>query len=62
MARKRVSQGSLAAALKMSHTAAHRRVQGETPLDVNELAIAADLLGVSIAELVGETPAAAAAS
>lgn len=51
MARQRVSQSQLAAALHLSPSAAQRRVVGLTALDVNELAAAAELLGVPISIL-----------
>lgn len=59
MARRRITQGQLAAALNISQSAAQRRVVGLTALDVNELAAAAELLGVPISTLSPD-PASAA--
>lgn len=60
MARQRISQGQLAIALNISQSAAQRRVVGITPLDVNELAAAAELLGVPISTLSPDPTTAAA--
>jgi predicted transcriptional regulator len=61
MARRRVRQVDLAAALGISQTATHRRVTGEIPFDVDQLAVVADLLGVTRTHLLGETETAVSA-
>lgn len=59
MARKRVTQSVLAAHLGISQAALSRRLRGEIPFDVNELALIASHLDVTIDALI-PTPDAAA--
>ena len=51
-ARQRVSQRDVARALELSHTSVHRRIRGDVPFDVDELAKIAELLGLSIHDLL----------
>ena len=53
MAENRVSQGRLGRRLGISQAAVSRRLSGESPFSVAELAGVADVLGVSLAEIVG---------
>lgn len=52
LARQRISQVKIAALLDISQVGISRRLRGEVPLDVNELAKIADYLGMDIATLV----------
>lgn len=52
MARQRIPQSALADALGLSQQAASRRIRGEVPFDVAELAGAAGLLGVPVSTLM----------
>lgn len=52
MARHRVTQRDVGAALGIAHSAVSHRLTGRTPFDVNELAAIAGLLGVDVAHLV----------
>lgn len=54
LARRRVRQVDLADILGISRTAAHRRLTGQIPFDVDQLRTVADHLGVSASELLGE--------
>jgi len=54
MARSRVSNATLKDALNLSYPAVARRLSGEVPFDVDELAVIADLLNVTAASLIGE--------
>lgn len=47
MARQRITQAVLASHIGLSQTAVSRRLTGEVPFDVNELAAAAEVLGVT---------------
>lgn len=51
MARQRVTGLEVAARLGMTQSAWSRRHTGRTPFDVNEIAVLADVLGVSVADL-----------
>lgn len=60
MARRGISQTALASRLKVSQSAVSKRLRGETPFDVNELAKVARALGVSMDSLTAgasEVPA-----
>lgn len=59
MARKRVTQTDLAAALGVSQMTISRRLNGRAPFDVEELAAVALALDVPLATLVTEPTAAA---
>lgn len=52
MARRRISQADVAAALGLSQAAVSRRLSGAVPFDVAELATIAAALDVDIADLV----------
>ena len=54
MARTGKNQGDIAKVLGITRQAVSRRLLGFTPLDVDQLAKIADLLGVSMSELLGE--------
>ena len=56
LARRRLGQVQVAYALGLSQAAVSRRLKGSVPLDVNELSVIADLLGLTPADLL---PAAA---
>lgn len=53
LARQRKSASDLAAALGITPHTAGRRLSGETPFDVVELARVATWLGVAMADLLG---------
>lgn len=52
MADAAVSQTRLAEGLGMSQSSVSRRLTGEAPFDVNELGAIADILGVTVADLL----------
>lgn len=58
MARRRVTQGQLAAHLGLSQVAVSRRVLGQTPFDVDELFAAAEFLNVPVTVLLATEVAA----
>ena len=53
MRRRHVTQAALAAALSLSQAAVSRRLSGSVDFTVTELHIAATLLDVDVAELIG---------
>ena len=57
LGRKRIPQADLANVLGVSQAGISRRLSGDTPFDVNEVAAVADFLGVPVALLFGETAA-----
>lgn len=59
MARRRVTQARLSSALGISQAAVSKRLRGETPFDINELALIARVLDVPLARLTEgvDTPA-----
>ncbi|WP_293003786.1 helix-turn-helix transcriptional regulator [Mycobacterium sp.] len=59
LARIDSTQGALAAHLKLSQPAIHRRMSGKVAWRVDELREAAAFLGTSISELVGDEKASA---
>lgn len=52
LARRGLSQVDIAATLGVSQAAVSRRLSGSVPLDVNEVAAIADLLGITPSQLV----------
>ena len=54
VARQRIPQADLAKALLLSQPAVSRRLQGRTPLTVDELVQCASLLGVTPADLLAD--------
>ena len=54
MARRRLPQQSVALALGLSQTGMSKRLNGIVPWDVNELAAAAEVLGVPVSVLLEE--------
>ena len=56
LARRRLGQVQVARVLGISQAAVSRRLNGSVPLDVNELSLIADLLGMAASDLL---PAAA---
>lgn len=60
MARHRVTQTQIAAALGFSQAAVSRRLRGSVPFDVTELAVVAGLLRLPVTALVDGTPTAKA--
>jgi len=58
MARSRVTQASLAAHLHLSQAAVSRRLKGLVVFNVDEIVQTAQLVGVSVATLIGERVAA----
>lgn len=60
MARRKISQATVARHLGMSQPAVYRRLAGVVPFDVNELQAVADLLEVPTSTLLADEPTAAA--
>lgn len=58
MARNRVTQTTLANHLHLSQAAVSRRLKGEVPFNSDELAVVAQIVGVSVGALFGEAVAA----
>ena len=56
LARRRLGQVQVARVLGLSQAAVSRRLNGSVPLDVNELSLIADMLGMAASDLL---PAAA---
>ena len=54
VARQRIPQADMAKALALSQPAVSRRLQGRTPLTVDELVRCASLLGVMPADLLAD--------
>lgn len=52
LARRQITRSALEQPLNLSRAAVARRLMGDVAFDVNELAAIADLLGVSILDLV----------
>lgn len=52
VARKRTTQGELAAALGLSQAAVSRRLVGLVPFDVSEIYVVAGVLGVPVSSLM----------
>lgn len=57
LARQRKPQQGLRERLGISRATLTRRLSGQSPFDANELVVVADYLGVTVAELVGESRA-----
>lgn len=57
MARLRVSQSEMGAALGLTQQAVSRRLKGEVPFNVNELGVVADVLAVEVADLLSPASA-----
>lgn len=58
MARRKRTHAELAAALGLTRSSMHRRLNGEQPLNVDELHTVAAFLDVSVSTLLGEGVAA----
>lgn len=58
LARRKISGRELAIGLGWSVGMTSRRLRGECPFDIDQLAAVADFLGVAVAELVPEDVAA----
>jgi len=58
MARRRVSQQTLATALGVSQAAVSRRTTGLVPFSVSQLCVVAEVLEVPVDTLIGTAPAA----
>ena len=54
LARRRLGQVAVARTLGLSQAAVSRRLNGSVPLDVNELTLIADLLGLTASDLLPE--------
>lgn len=54
MADRGMTQGAMAARVGITQAAISRKLSGERPWFADELAVAADILGVSVGELFGE--------
>lgn len=52
MARQRIPQTAIAAALGITQQSVSNRINGRVPIDVDELAVFARLLGVPVASLL----------
>lgn len=59
VARQRKTQAQLAGRLGITQQAMSRRLHGFTPFSVDELAIVADEVGVTVSSLIGESGRAA---
>lgn len=57
MLRRRVSVRDLAAELEVSEMYVSRRLNGQTPIHLNDLELIADALGVPIAQFLPPVPA-----
>lgn len=57
MARKRITQIKLAESVGWSQGAVSRRLSGRVPFNIEELARVAEILGVTVADLVAEVAA-----
>lgn len=57
LARRGLPQRSLARHLGLSTTVISKRLSGATPIDVNELEVIAEFLGMTVAELLGKDAA-----
>lgn len=55
MARRRIGQPQIAQALGLSQASVSRRLMGQTPIDVNELEVIAQVLDVPISTLLPAT-------
>lgn len=62
MVRRGLSQHAVAARLGLSQTAVSARLRGRTPFDINELVHVADLLGMTVDQLLVDVPAPADAA
>lgn len=60
LARRRIQQTEVAARLGIVQASVSRRLTGDTPWDINELAEVADLIGVRVADLVADADVPAA--
>lgn len=56
MGRRDVNQTEMAEALGISQSQMSKRLRGRIPIDIVELGVMADYLGITIAELVGGEP------
>ncbi len=52
MARRNISQGTVASALGVSQSSISRRLRGETPFDIDELATVARVLSLDVTALL----------
>ena len=52
LARRRIQQTAVAERLRLNQASVSRRLTGDTPWDINELADVADLMGLRVADLV----------
>lgn len=57
LARQQMSQSELAKRLGVAQQTVSRRMTGEVPFDIAELATIAELLGVPMSQLLGERAA-----
>ena len=57
LARKRIPQGALAEALQLSQATVSRRLSGVAPFELDEIPVVAQVLGVSVADLLNEVAA-----
>lgn len=57
LARRKIPQSGLVGILQMSEVSVSRRLRGETPFDVNELAAVAEFLGVPVAQFLPQAAA-----
>ena len=56
MAQAGMTQGAMTSRMGITQAAISRKLSGERPWFADELALAADILGVSVGELFGEHP------
>lgn len=57
IARKRIPQGTLAEALKLSQATVSRRLSGRAPFELDEIPVVAGLLGLRVEDLVKDAAA-----
>lgn len=56
-ARKRIGQDAIASALGLSQASVSRRLRGVAPFELDEIPVVADLLGVSVSQILAESAA-----
>lgn len=55
LARARIRTSTVAAALELSLTGVHKRLNGAIPFSVDELAVIAELLGIDVTTLIAQS-------
>lgn len=57
LARRRIPQTALADALRLSQATVSRRLTGRAPFELDEIPVVAQLLGVSVGDLIKDAAA-----